>query len=174
VLLLPDDGDVFYFRNIAPKVSFIWSGKDGLRYRFTLAADDLFENVIHEEITSQPRFSHGNLRPGEYYWRVNAIEKGEEGGVSPARRFGLVQDLDPPALDVSYSEESVQGGKLFLTGSTDPGAELFVSGIPVPVDEAGRFEYDLELKRGWNVVVIEAVDQVGNVAYFSRTLNVEF
>ena len=173
--LEPDDGQTFFFRNLSPKVPFSWStSKDGLRYRFSLAGDPEFEEIIYEEIISRPRFAHGNLKPGEYFWRVNAIETSEEGGVSPTRRFELIQDLEPPSLEVQYSEEAISGQELFLTGSTDPDAELFVSGIPVPVDDQGRFEYNLRLKQGWNVLVIEAVDHVGNVAYFSRTLNVEF
>jgi len=174
-LLGPDDGQTFFFRNLPPRVHFSWSAsREGLRYRFSLAGDPEFEEIIYEEITSQRSFFHGNLKPGEYYWRVNAIETGEEGAMSPTRRFRLIQDLEPPSLEVQYSEGDITGEKILLRGSTDPGAELFVSGISVPVDDQGRFEYNLGLKQGWNIIVVEAVDHVGNVAYFSRTLNVEF
>lgn len=171
---LPVDGETFFFRDVPPIVSFTWKGSvDRLRYRFVLASDQQFEHIIYEEITSRPRFSHGNLKPGEYYWHVSSIGPEEDGEFSQTRWFQMVKDLEPPLLDVQYSEDSIKRGNLILRGTTEADAEVFVSGVAVPVDEHGGFEYSLDLKRGWNVIVVEAVDRVGNVAYFSKTLNFE-
>ena len=90
------------------------------------------------------------------------------------RHFQLIQDLEPPALEVDYSDTAREGDKFIIEGRTDPDARIFVGGMPVTVDEHGVFEHDLFLQRGFNVIVVEAVDKVGNVNYFSRTVNVEF
>jgi hypothetical protein len=172
--VLPEDGEMFPFRDVPPKVSFIWKGtKNTLRYRFILARDKQFEDVVYEQVTSHPGFSHGNLKPGEYYWRVSPIGAEEEGGFSRTRHLVMVQDLEIPSLEVRLPEGPFGKGDLLLKGATEPEAELFVNGMPVAVDEFGGFEHRIQLKSGWNVLVLEAVDHVGNVAYFSSTLNAQ-
>jgi hypothetical protein len=173
--VLPRSDEIIAFRDIPPRVSFTWRESAGsLRYRFTLARDDQFESTVYEHVTSRLSFSHGNLKPGEYYWRVRSIGPEEEGGFSQARRLLMVQDLEPPVLEVRFPEDPFRKGDLVLTGTTDPDAELYVNGLPAAVDERGDFQYSVELKKGWNIIVLEAVDHVGNVAYFSSTLNVQF
>jgi hypothetical protein len=44
----------------------------------------------------------------------------------------------------------------------------------VPVDENGRFEASVELQRGINLLVVEAVDAAGNVAYASQMVTGKF
>jgi hypothetical protein len=172
--VLPEEGETFAYRDVPPRVSFTWKGsEDSLQYRFILAADEKFEHIVYEQVTGRRSFSHGSLKPGEYYWRVSGIGVEEEGGFSPVRRLQMVQDLQPPKLEVRLAEGSLRTGDVVLAGTTDPDAEVFVGGVPVVVNDHGDFDYRLELKNGWNVIVVEAVDQVGNVAYFSRTLNVE-
>ncbi|MDF1525880.1 MAG: hypothetical protein RRA15_12900 [bacterium] len=76
---------------------------------------------------------------------------------------------------VNYNSDTVEDGDKFeLRGRTDPDVRIFVGGIPVKIDESGEFVHDLFLKRGFNVIVVEAVDKVGNVNYFSKVVNVEF
>jgi hypothetical protein len=174
-LISPVNDEIFTFRDVPPRVSFTWKvSDDKLRYRFVLASDQQFEHIVYEEVTDRPRFSHGNLKPGEYFWHVSSIDAEAEGGFSRIRRFQMEQDLEPPLLEVQYSEDSLKRGNRVLRGRTDADAEVFVNGIAVPTDEQGLFEHALDLKRGWNVIVVESVDHVGNVAYFSRTLNLEF
>lgn len=174
VAILPQDGEIIAYRDTPPKVTFAWKGpEDNLRYRFVLARDSRFENIVYEQITSRTSFTHGNLKPDEYYWRVSSLGPEEEGGYSKTCRLLMVQDLEPPALRVSMPEGPLGKGSLVLKGTTDPGAELFLNGMSKAVDEDGRFEVTVELKGGWNILVFEAVDHVGNVAYFSSTLNVQ-
>jgi hypothetical protein len=86
----------------------------------------------------------------------------------------LIQDLEPPALEVNYQDTADESDKFVLSGRTDPDASIFVGGMPVKIDERGEFVHNLFLQRGFNVIVVEAVDKVGNVNYFSKTINVEF
>jgi hypothetical protein len=43
-----------------------------------------------------------------------------------------------------------------------------------PTNEAGEFRLTVELERGTNIIVVEAVDSTGNVTYRSETVNVKF
>ena len=61
-----------------------------------------------------------------------------------------------------------------MRGSTEPETRVFVSGVPAKINERGEFAHNLELEHGPNVIVVEAVDKVGNVAYLSQIINVEF
>jgi len=174
VLLSPDEGATYYFRDILPLVKFTWGiAEDILDYRFVLATDPRFEEIVHEEVMRGNSFFHGNLKRGDYFWRVSSLNADQEGPFTSTRSFTLVQDLDPPVLEVYYPEIPVGRDVLELTGTTEPGARVFVQSIPVKVDERGKFGHRLVLLSGPNVVVVEAVDKVGNVAYFSRILNVE-
>lgn len=174
-LAFPENGRTFDFGSVSPKVSFGWDGASNVsNYHFILAGDPQFQEIIHEDTVDDNRFVHGNLKQGDYYWRVSSVNQDGEGRFSRVRHFRLAQDLDPPALVVDYPESAEAGDRFELKGRTDPDARVFVGGMPVATDEDGKFTHDLFLKRGYNVIVVEAVDNVGNVAYFSKVINVEF
>ena len=61
-----------------------------------------------------------------------------------------------------------------LAGRTEPGARVLVGGERVPTNEAGEFEYDLQLRPGINLVVVQAVDPAGNVSFRSQMVNLKF
>jgi hypothetical protein len=54
-----------------------------------------------------------------------------------------------------------------IEGVTEPGVELFVAGDRVPVRPDGSFAATTALRPGVNLLVVEAVDTVGNAAYRS-------
>jgi hypothetical protein len=175
VLTSPSSDEIFLFRDVPPRVSFEWSEGRGVQdYHFVLGTDPRFEDILHETRIDDHRFAHGNLKPGDYFWRVSSENRDGEGGFSRARHFKLIQDLEPPALEVNYQDTADESDKFVLSGRTDPDASIFVGGMPVKIDERGEFVHNLFLQRGFNVIVVEAVDKVGNVNYFSKTINVEF
>ena len=75
---------------------------------------------------------------------------------------------------MNFPEGAVHGSEIDLTGHTDPGAKVFVGDEPAKVDESGHFSCRLRLKRGVNIVVVEAEDDTGNVAYRSRIINASY
>ena len=175
-LTSPAKDETFTFRNLPPRVSFGWDKGANVRgYHFVLARDPDFQEIFHEDVLGDNQFSHGNLNQGDYYWRVSSVSSNGEGEFSRTRHFRLIQDLELPTLVVNYDTDTVADGDKFeLRGRTDPDARIFVGGIPVKIDEGGQFVHNLFLKRGFNVIVVEAVDKVGNVNYFSKVVNVEF
>lgn len=174
-LIAPVNDNIFYFRDIPPKVSFTWKPGKGIKdYHLILSRDPQFQEVVYEGRVDNGSFSHGNLKQGDYFWRVSSVNSDGEGEFSQPRHFVLIQDLELPTLIVNYPDNSEPGDRFELSGRTDPDARIFVGGIPVKVDKNGEFVHDLFLKRGYNIIVVEAVDKMGNVNYFSKTINVEF
>ena len=88
-----------------------------------------------------------------------------------ASDFELVQDLLPPQLEVRLPEATVETAELILRGRTDPGARVMIGRIEPPVADSGEFETTVNLRSGPTLIVVEAVDEVGNVAYFSQYVN---
>ncbi|WP_221249217.1 FecR family protein [Desulfuromonas versatilis] len=173
--LAPEDGRSFAFRQLSPKVRFDWSMvPQADRYRLEVARDPGFKDVAVNEILSQPGFVHGNLRQGTYYWRVSGINGPAEGRPGPARRFALVRDAEPPLLQVEFPPAVVHGEDCTLRGVTAPGTRIFIGDQAVVPDAAGRFDHQLKLRRGLNVLVVEAVDATGNVSYQTGKVNGKF
>jgi hypothetical protein len=175
LLTFPADKEFYSFREIPPRVVFEWDNSPGAQeYRFVLARDSGFRDIVYEELVKGNLLTHGNLKPGQYFWRVGSVSQDGTGGFGPSRSLRLAQDLQPPSLEVSYPDTGQEGDSFELTGLTDPETRIFVGGMPVRVDGMGQFTHNLFLRRGYNVIVVEAVDKVGNVNYFSKTVNVEF
>jgi mannose-6-phosphate isomerase-like protein (cupin superfamily) len=175
LLTSPADQEIFSYREIPPRVAFLWQDSSGAKnYHFVLAKDAGFREIVYEKTVSGNTLAHGNLKPGKYYWRVSSANQDSAGGFGLSRNLQLIQDSQPPALKVDYPDTGQEGDNFELSGMTDPDARIFVGGMPVQVDGRGQFTHDLFLRRGYNVIVVEAVDKVGNVNYFSKTVNVKF
>ncbi|HMZ84679.1 MAG TPA: FecR domain-containing protein [Rhodocyclaceae bacterium] len=85
-----------------PRPAFKWTRRDGtLTYRFQLARDAAFAQPLHDrsDIRGDTVALDDDLAPGEYFWRIAAIDERE--GQGP---FGSVQRLrrvpGAPALKV--------------------------------------------------------------------------
>jgi hypothetical protein len=168
----PSDTDLFYYRNLPPKVQFAWqSQSDATSYHFIMARDFSFKNIVADEQFSRASFTHGNLKKGTYFWKVSGFDKTIEGFFSETRRFHIVQDQKPPTLHVRFPPKTVYRGRYTLRGETEPGAKVFVGGKPVNTTKTGKFKCNLKLQPGINVIVVEAIDSVNNVAYRSQRIN---
>ncbi len=173
VLTMPETSGVFYYRELPPRIDFGWKdAAAGRKYRFVLAKDAAFQDVIYDERLSHASFSHGNLKAGNYYWHVSGVDNWSEGGFSETRQFRVVQDRDPPPLMVQSIPEGVVAGRYVITGKTESGAQLFVLGAPVTIARSGDFSYDVQLQPGINMIMVEAVDAAANVTYYSQLVHV--
>lgn len=161
----PDDGFAYYYRDLPPKIRFSWAGVYEETYHFVLSRDPGFEDIVEDEYVTGNDFSHGNLKEGDYYWRLSRLTGWAEGGFSEARMIRVVKDDAPPVLRVQLPGGVVGQARVTLKGVTEPGSRVFIQGVRVKIDGAGTFEQGVTLKRGTNVIVIEAVDAAGNVAY---------
>lgn len=71
-----------------------------MRYRFQLARDAAFAEVLLDERTADTRIKPAQaLAPGMYYWRVASIEAADQGPFSPAQRVAYDPLPGAPDLD---------------------------------------------------------------------------
>ncbi len=174
-LVTPVDSKEYYYRDLPPRIIFRWKeqpGADG--YRFVLAGDPFFENVIVDERLDRNSFSLGNLKGGTYFWRVSTFEGWEEGVFSKTRKVGVIRDRQPPVVTVEYPPDTVHEETYVMKGITEPGTRIFIAGSPVMTSDSGTFQYVMNFQRGVNVVVVEAMDKAGNVTYSSKLVHGKF
>jgi hypothetical protein len=169
---LPTEGSAAYYRDVPPRLRFSWRPTEPTdKYRFMVARDPQFRQVVVDEQVSGTTFAHGNLKRGQYYWRVQALAGKTEGTPSEARALTIVQDRTPPVLYVQKLPKVVHQSAVTLHGKTEPGAKIYVEGTPVTVDGEGAFQHHLYVKPGASLIVIEAVDSAGNVSYATNLVN---
>ena len=169
---LPTQGSAAYYRDVPPRLRFSWKPTEPTNnYRLTVARDPQFRQVVVDEEVSGTTFAHGNLKRGQYFWRVQALAGKTEGVPSEPRALTVVQDRTPPALYVQKLPKVVHQSAVTLRGKTEPGAKIYVEGTPVKVDGEGTFQHRVYVKPGASLIVIEAVDSAGNVAYATNLVN---
>jgi len=165
----PSEGGRYVYRDLPPRVNFGWQDQPAAsEFRFMLARDRDFRRIVTDEAVSGNRFRHGNLQADNYYWKVSAKSGTVEGFFSDVRQFRVVQDRQPPRLEVRFPQDTLHTGRYLLNGSTEPGARVYIGGVQVQTRRNGKFEYPLKLKPGLNVIVVEAFDAVDNVTYRSK------
>jgi len=84
-------------------------------------------------------------------------------------------DAEPPILTLVNPAGGgvVYSNTVQIEGITEPGAEVTVQGIKVPVDLDGNFTVELPLLPGENTIDISTEDAAGNISSEARTVYVE-
>lgn len=166
-LMAPATGARIDGRGGLSAVDFVWQPVPGVEgYRIVIARDRALNDRLADERVAEPRFHYGGLPVGVYYWSVQGRTGWTFGEASEARRIALVDDMTPPELVLDDMPRTVSDRSVTITGRTEPGARVFVAGQPA-MNSGGKFEHVTQLAAGANVVVVESVDEVGNVAYAS-------
>ncbi len=175
-LFHPDNEKTFLYSKLPPAITFSWRKSptaDG--YFLEISKSPNFEGNILEAPTLENNFTLGNLQAGTYYWRVSSLAGRDDEIFSDSRAIHVFKDTVPPKLTVNFPEEEIVDTSLVtITGQTDPDATLYIINKQVQLSESGAFRYELKLKEGINVVVVEAIDEVGNVAYKTKYLDSKF
>lgn len=166
--LSPAAEAVYHYRDLPPSVEFQWTATGPThRYRYTLAKDAAFKDVVVSQALDRPAYTHGNLKPGLYFWRVTAFTPWAESGASPVMSLRLVNDREPPPLDVTFPPAVNATARQVVSGTTEPGTRVSIAGLSVDVTADGHFSHELTLASGSNVIVVEAVDAAGNASFRS-------
>ncbi len=155
-----------------PRVRFRWGVvPDAQNYRFELAKDPGFEEILVDDYLNEPEFVHGNLPSGDYFWRVSARDGWMLGPTSNQRRLGVMRDAVAPVLTLRPIQSALDG-RYVLRGRTSPGSTVYVLEEPVEISPDGDFEFLFNPEPGSQSIVVESIDAVGNVAYSSQILHV--
>jgi len=174
-LIRPFQRKDFNYRDLPPRVKFRWGAVESATgYRIQVALDQEFQQLLVDEVVKETEFFHGNLYRGQYFWRAKAIRGWVEGKYATARRLNIEQDHEPPPLEVVFPPKFSEQSLITLNGSSETGAQVLVDGHEVDLNEDGSFSYDVQLQQGVNVLVLEAVDEVGNVTYKSGMIYGKF
>lgn len=108
-----------------------WSYPDDNAFRYQIAEDESFDNIIREDETTNTEVSLG-LPGGEYYWRVYPYDEdtGETGTVSDTYSFTIESTelqildeettdlIDDREIDVTFYEQG-GGGDVVIKNTTD-------------------------------------------------------
>lgn len=168
----PADGAVARFLETPPRVDFRWARVAGAeRYRLEIARNRSFDDIVVDDVLSGTSFSHANLAPGDYFWRVSARSGWSLGPASLTRRLRVLRDTQPPALEIR-SIDRLATDRYVIRGKAARGATLYVHRQIVEPSADGRFEYVFQPRPGTQTIIVEAIDAVGNVAYDSQVLHV--
>ena len=130
----------------------------------------MFKDVLLDELVSADAMTWGRARPGVYWWQVAGVAQGVEGLAAPARRVRVQEGALPPSLSLNPAPAVVRTPLLLLSGQADPRARVYVMGRAAGVDDNGRFEIEIHLQPGANVLVVEAVDHEGRTSYWSQVV----
>lgn len=161
----PPNGSAVTYRNVPQEIQFTWNAVSNAdRYRLMIARDPEFSDRVVDDKLVSTTFSHGALGAGTYYWTVRSLVGWSQSEQSVVRRLQVAQDLDPPTLELDPTPDTIQAGAWRLHGRTDTDATVFVDDIPVE-HENGRIDHPIELRPGANVIVVKAIDRVGNLSY---------
>ncbi|PYT10883.1 MAG: hypothetical protein DMF51_17060 [Acidobacteria bacterium] len=174
-LVEPQNGVRLASRPSRSRIHFVWrSPGENDVYLLAVARDPGSRDLVCSELVPKPEFILGNLQAGTYYWRVSTRHGDLEGPCSPTWQVRIARDLREPDLRVDFPARAVSAPEIALGGYAEPGARVFVNNEEIQVTASGRFSHVLSLQRGINMVVVEAIDSAGNVAYRSETIDARY
>jgi predicted secreted protein len=154
-----------YYRDRIPRLFFAWSGPaSATRYSWQLSRDAAFMSLAAQRSISSTSLTYSGLAPGTYYWRVGVPgSERRPARYSDVRRLEVIQDRQPPSLEVQFPAPAPGTRTCKVTGRTEPEVKVYVGGFQAEVAADGRFSYTLQLEPGKNVIAVAAVDRANNV-----------
>ena len=174
-LIQPQHRSNVEYRDLPPQLKFEWSTlKNATAYHVQLSVDEEFEQLVVDEIVEVAEFVYGNLRNEKYFWRARAIKGWVKGPYTDAHVLSVKQDRQPPLLEVIFPPRFSDQPLITLTGRSDVNAVVVIEGNEIGLNENGNFSYDVQLQQGVNILVVEAIDGVGNVTYKSGVVYGKF
>ena len=83
--------------------------------------------------------------------------------------------MAPPLLELTepFSDTTVSGGSIILTGRAEVGSDVFINNQAVLTDKNGQFNENLILSPGINVIEVVAKNKFGKVSTITRRINAE-
>lgn len=159
----PANAQIVY--GTSPELS--WSPVDGAAgYWVEIAADQGFNRLVDSRFGHEPpTYTPPELRPGEYFWRIAALDNfGLPGERSSPQSFTVAIDETPPFLRIRTPAPGtiVREARVEVTGEAEPGARLTIDGDVIETGPDGRFSASIDARKGQNTVIALARDTAGN------------
>ncbi|WP_406648051.1 FecR domain-containing protein [Aliisedimentitalea scapharcae] len=151
----------------AGQVDLAWAVvQDAKGYWLEVARDPGFNQMqVSEWAIPEAGFKARDLAPGDYHWRVAAIDLlGLPGSWSHPRVFTMRIDETPPFLTVlsPATDSLVTSSQVEFLGVTEADAILNLNGERLEPGADGSFAATLTLEPGENQIRVDAQDPAGN------------
>jgi hypothetical protein len=149
-------------------IHFSWKPVATARtYVFQASTTAMFNHVVTEKKTTEPGVEITGLDPGDYFWRVRAIdEQNNVSDPSNSYKFTVVAQGKQQEMVLEVENTELHGNVVEVIGRTEPGAALIVNGEQVADIQAdGRFRYFTQpMARGSHTIVVTGQNRRGGTA----------
>ncbi len=149
-------------------VHFSWkSAATAKIYDFQVSTTTMFNHIVMEKKTGATSVDIAGLDPGDYFWRVRAIDdKSNLSDPSESYKFTLVTQGKEQDMLLEVDDTELQGNVVEVIGRTEPGAALIINGATVADIKAdGHFRYFTDpMTRGSHTIVITGQNRRGGTA----------
>ncbi|HEX4004334.1 MAG TPA: FecR domain-containing protein [Candidatus Acidoferrales bacterium] len=149
-------------------VHFAWNpSPTAQQYDFQASTTTSFSHVVMERKTSATFVDIAGFEPGDYFWRVRAIDdKNNVSDSSDSYKFTLVAQGKEQEMLLDVDGTVLQGSVVEVVGRTEPGAALIINGEEVAdIQPDGHFRYFTPpMARGSHTIVITGQNRRGGTA----------
>lgn len=149
-------------------VHFAWKPSPTAQmYEFQVGTTTMFNHVVFDEKTADTFADATGLNPGDYFWRVRAIDdKGNVSDPSESYKFILAEQGKEQQMPLDVAPPQLEGNVVEVTGRTEPGAALIINGEQVAdIQPDGHFRFFTQpMTRGSHTIVITGQDRRGGTA----------
>ncbi len=136
-------------------------------YDFQVSTTTAFSHIVLERKTAATSVDVSGLDPGDYFWRVRAIDdKSNVSDASESYKFTLVTQGKEQDMLLEVDGTELQGSVVEVIGRTEPGAALIINGAAVAdIKPDGHFRYFTDpMTRGSHTIVITGQNRRGGTA----------
>jgi hypothetical protein len=149
-------------------IHFSWKAAATAKmYDFQASTTTAFNHIVEERKTASTSVDVSGLGPGDYFWRVRAIdEKSNVSDASESYKFTLVTQGKEQEMLLEVDSTELQGSVVEVIGRTEPGAALIINGAAVAdIKSDGHFRYFTDpMTRGSHTIVITGQNRRGGTA----------
>jgi hypothetical protein len=149
-------------------IHFSWKAAATAKmYDFQASTTTAFNHIVMERKTAATSVDVSGLDPGDYFWRVRAIdEKSDVSDASESYKFTLVAQGKEQDMLLEVDGTELQGSVVEVIGRTEPGAALIINGAAVAdIKPDGHFRYFTDpMTRGSHTIVITGQNRRGGTA----------
>ena len=136
-------------------------------YDFEVSTTTMFNHIVMEKKTVGTSLDIPGLDPGDYFWRVRAIDDNNNvSDSSESYKFTLVAQGKEQNMLLEVDDTELQGNVVEVIGRTEPGAALIINGAAVAdIKPDGHFRYFTDpMTRGSHTIVITGQNRRGGTA----------
>lgn len=149
-------------------IRFSWKAAATAKmYDFQTSTTTAFSHIVMEKKTAATSVDVSGLDPGDYFWRVRAIDdKDNVSDESESYKFTLVAQGKEQEMLLEVDNTELQGSVVEVIGRTEPGAALIINGAAVAdIKSDGHFRYFTDpMTRGSHTIVITGQNRRGGTA----------